>query len=505
MSRGLLIAVLLALSAGALADNFPRPAALQPAVDFWTRIYTEVSTDQGFIHDSNRLDVIYETLNLPPYASNAKREHLVNQAKERIAEALTTVGRGKRDDLSPVEARVLAAWPTGTSGPTLLQAARDVRFQLGQSDRFRAGLVRSRRWTPFIREVLNAQGLPPELEVLPHVESSFNPDAWSRVAAAGMWQFMPYTARHYMRVDHVVDQRMDPFTATEGAVRLLKRNYAITGTWPLALTSYNHGTSGVLRAARAVGSKDIGVIVSNYSGPAFGFASRNFYASFLAVLDVDRNAERYFGKLRLDTPVDYDEAVLADFVPAQALADATGVDLKQIRQHNPALREMIWSGEKYVPRGYTLRIPRDQLQMPLDTHIAAVPASLRFDHQQPDLTHKIAPGESLWVIARRYGTSVARLKSLNGLRSNNIRAGKTLILPGNVMPEPPLAGTTTRVASTASPGPGIYVIRKGDSLWSIARRFKVSQQQLLAWNDISEQQYLQPGQQLMISGDSLLN
>jgi len=497
MIRGLLFAALLMLSTVAGAGNFPRPASLEPAVQFWTRIYTEVSTDQGFIHDSDHLGVVYQTVDLPPHASNATRERIVKQHKAAVAEALTAVGTGKRDGLSTIEAEVLAAWPAGTSGASLKRAAQNIRFQLGQSDRFRDGLVRSRRWTPFIREVLAAQGLPAELEVLPHVESSFNPDAWSRVAAAGMWQFMPYTARQYMRVDHVVDQRMDPFTATEGAARLLKRNYAITGTWPLALTSYNHGTGGVLRAARAVGTKDIGVIVNNYEGRAFGFASRNFYTSFLAALEVDRNAERYFGKLSLDTPVDYDEVQLADFFPAQALAKGTGVSLDEIRQHNPALREMIWNGEKYVPRGYTLRIPRDRLQRPLDEHIAAIPASLRFDYQQPDLTHKIAPGESLWVIARRYGTSVSKLKSLNSLRGNNIRAGKTLILPGNVLPEPPLARPGTRVAANADPG--IYVIRKGDSLWSIARRFNISQQQLVVWNDISEKKYLQPGQQLKIA------
>lgn len=484
MLRGLTIAVLLLLGGAARADDFPRPAVLEPAVQFWTRVYTEVSTDQGYIHDAENLGVVYETLDLPEPASHATRQRAIRLARQRVATALTALGKGKRSGLSAIEAQVLAAWPKGTSNATLLRAANDVRFQLGQSDRFREGLVRSGQWKPYIRQVLADQGLPPELDVLPHVESSFNPRAWSRVAAAGMWQFMPATAREYMRVDHVVDQRMDPFTATEAAARLLKRNYAVTGTWPLALTSYNHGTGGVMRAARQVGSKDIGAIVRNYRGRAFGFASRNFYASFLAALEVDRNAGRHFGDLAIDTPTDYDVVPLSDYLPVRALVESMAINLEDIRRHNPALRDPVWSGDKHIPRGYALRIPRATLQRPLAEYIAAIPPGQRYGRQQPDLTHTIAPGESLWVIARRYDTSVRQLKSLNGLRGNTIRAGKTLVLPGSVAPEA---------------APKVYVIREGDSLWSIAQRFNISWKQLMALNGISEQQYLQPGQQLKIA------
>lgn len=496
MIKGLTIGALLLLSAAARAGDFPRPAVLEPAVQFWTRVYTDVSTDQGYLHDAWNLGVVYETVDLPSSSSRAARQQVVKEARQRVAAALRALGRGKRSGLSVTESGVLAAWPEGTANATLRNAANQVRFQLGQSDRFREGLVRSGQWKPYIRRVLANEGLPPELEVLPHVESSFNPRAWSRVAAAGMWQFMPATAREYMRVDHVVDQRMDPFTASEGAARLLKRNHAVTGTWPLALTSYNHGTGGVMRAARQVGSTDIGAIVRNYRGPAFGFASRNFYASFLAALDVDRNAERYFGELSLEAPTDYDVVPLPEYLPVPALAASLAVEPELIRRHNPALLDPVWSGDKHIPRGYALRIPRASLQRPLAEYIAALPASQRFDQQQPDLTHSIAQGESLWVIARRYDTSVQKLKSLNGLRGNNIRAGKTLILPGNAVAEPPLARTETRVASAT---PEIYVIRKGDSLWRIARRFKVSQEQLVAWNNISEKQYLQPGQRLKVA------
>lgn len=483
---------------GAHAGNFPRPASLEPAVQFWIKVYTEVSTSQGYLHDADNLAVIYERLEFEPYASSSQRLSAEKAAKARIGSALATIARGKRSNLSATEARVLAAWPEGTSARAFAAAAHNVRFQLGQSDRFREGLVRSGQWKPYIRQVLAAHELPQELEVLPHVESSFNPSAYSKVAAAGMWQFMPTTARDFMRVDHVVDERMDPFMATEGAARLLKRNYEITGTWPLALTAYNHGTGGMLRAAKYTGTKDIGVIAQRYRGPAFGFASRNFYPSFLAALEIDRHADRYFGALKLDAPTAYDTVIVRDFIAARALAQTAGISLEEMQRHNPALREPVWKGEKHIPAGYALRVPKAQVGRPLEQLVAAVPGNARFSYQKPDLTHRIRPGDSLSVIARRYGTSVSRLMALNGLRNHNIRAGRTLILPGNVTAEPALA---TRSVSVASSMPAEYVIRKGDSLWSIARRFQVSQQDLVAWNGISAKGYIKPGQKLKIASN----
>jgi membrane-bound lytic murein transglycosylase D len=493
VKRVLFLALLfICLQAG--ASNFPKPKTLEPAVDFWIKVYTGITTNQGYIHDSVDMTVVYETLELPEYASNRRRGTLVTNAKFLYVKALTALGKGKRSNLTDTETRALAAWPDSTSSKTFQAAAHNVRFQLGQSNRFKEGLVRSGQWKPYIRSVLAEHELPQELEVLPHVESSFNPSAYSKVAAAGMWQFMPRTAKDFMRVDHVVDERMDPFVATEGAAKLLKRNYSLTGTWPLALTSYNHGTGGVLRAARQVGTTDIGAIVQSYKGRAFGFASRNFYASFLAAMEVDQNAERYFGPIKMHAPTSYETAVVSDYIPANAFAQSTGIGIDSLREHNPALREMVWSGEKHIPRGYSVRVPSDHLNQPLAALLASVPATARYSHQQPDMEHRIVSGDSLSTIARRYGTSVSKLMTLNGMRNTRIRAGRTLILPGTVLSERTVASTTTLVSQS-----GVYVIQRGDSLWSIARRFKVSQKQLVAWNGISPKSYIQPGQKLKVT------
>ena len=175
-------------------------------------------------------------------------------------------------------------WATDTAPARFAEAADDVRFQLGQSDRFRAGLMRAGAWEAHIAEVLANLGLPAQIAALPHVESSFDPSAYSKVGAAGLWQFMRSTGRRFLRIDNAVDERMDPFRETEAAAQLLNYNYRLLGSWPLAITAYNHGAEGMLRAREQLGTDDIVRIVREYHSPTFGFASRNFYVSFLAAL-----------------------------------------------------------------------------------------------------------------------------------------------------------------------------------------------------------------------------
>src|SRR5690606_37387138 len=173
---------------------------------------------------------------------------------------------------SDEERRVLELFGDKPSDAELKAAASRVRFQLGQADRFREGLIRSGEWKPYIISVLEKRGLPRELAALPHVESSFDPTAYSKVGAAGMWQFTRSTGLRYMRIDHIVDERRDPFFSTDAAARLLEDNYAFLGSWPLALTAYNHGAAGMRRAVSQLKTKDIGVIVEKYRSRSFGFA-----------------------------------------------------------------------------------------------------------------------------------------------------------------------------------------------------------------------------------------
>ena len=500
----LLIGSLLAFSStpsGAASPVFPKPPELVPRVDFWKRIYTEVDTSGGFVHDARNVEIVYETIRFPSGLSQRSRDRKTRETKARYKSILRTLASGKRSSLSADQKRVLALFPQGVSNQTLRTASGQVRFQLGQADKFRDGLVRMGRWENYIRQVLSARGLPTELVALPHVESSFNPKAHSHAGASGIWQFTRSTGRLYLRVDYVVDERRDPFLATIAAARLLKANHETTKTWPLAITAYNHGGAGVERAVRKLGTRDIAAILDRYQSRSFGFASRNFYTEFLAALEVEENPQRYFGWVRKDAPEDPEIVVLDHFYRAKTLASTFGISTEALRTANPALLDPIWSGQKHAPKGYGLRLPRDPQRAGGRVMLARIPAGERFSEQVRDRHYRVQRGDTLSTIARRFHVKQSELMALNNLRNrNHIRIGQVLNLP---VKDPYRA-----VARTAHPdrvpepipADGLYRVRRGDNITEIAQRFGVGVKDLLAVNHIRNQNRISVGQVLQLPG-----
>ena len=162
-----------------------------------------------------------------------------------------------------------------------------------------------------------------------------------------------------MRIDRAVDDRMDPFRATDAAAQLLAYNHRILGTWPLALTAYNHGVAGMRRAVETLGTTDIVTIVRNYQSRTFGFASRNFYVSFLAALKIERDPQKYFGPIIPLKEAHFREVRMPAYVAVASLEHALAIDPETLRDLNPALRPAVWRGRLTVPRGYELRLPAD--------------------------------------------------------------------------------------------------------------------------------------------------
>ena len=505
---GLLFA---AASAYAQEELFPRPAALEPQVKFWVRVYTEVTTKEGFIHDDLLMgDVVYQTIKVGDDLSSRERRRRVERSVQTYRDIVTKLAGGARTNLNAEEQRVLALFPAGVTNAELRAAVQRVRFQLGQADRFRAGLVRSGTWKPYIYEQLAKQGLPRELAALPHVESSFDPTAYSKVGAAGMWQFMRSTGVRYMRIDHIVDERRDPFLATDGAVRLLAENYSNVETWPLALTAYNHGVSGMRRAIAQQKTNDIAVIVKKYESRSFQFASRNFYTAFLAALEVDSNPERYFPGVKINPPSDTGVIVLPDFLTTKTIGDALNLRESTLRELNPALADSIWSGDKLVPKGFRLRVPQDTFAVAEDL-IAAIDANERFAQQRQDLQHRVRRGDTLSQIASEYHVSLAALMRVNGLGAKDmIRVGQLINLPvaaQGATPAPTLLASDEPeakppVSSVVPAGaPGTYTVRGGDSIARIAKRLGVSPDELLAANSIKNGNLIIVGQTLRVPGN----
>ncbi len=487
-------------------EHLPRPAALEPAIRFWTRVYTEADTDSGFLHDAVNLAVVYRKVDYN------RRE--IEQYREQIRQDLRVLASGKRDGLTLHQQQVLDAWPDGVDNATLAAAASNVRFQLGQSDRFIAGLIRSGAYREHIEVVAAERGLPIELAALPHVESSFHPGAWSHAAAAGMWQFIRTTGQRFMRIDNVIDERMDPYTATYAAMSLLEYNYNLLGSWPLALTAYNHGAGGLARAVRATGTDNIATIISEYKGPSFGFASRNFYPQFLAVLDVERRARALFGVLHLDVAPEYLSFEMESYVEANVLADALGVSMEQLKFDNPALLPVVWEGGKRIPKGYSVKIQRNSVQGNLQARLGDIADSQRYTFQTPDINYVVRSGDSLSLIASRFDTSVDQLVSLNRLRDRHtIRVGQTLLLPHDtdmlthtlasedeavIGDDRFLAGNDNATTSTASLGENEYIVRSGDTVSGIARRYGISSSSIIAHNSLDSRGRIAVGQTLQL-------
>jgi len=431
----------------AATDTFPQPAELQPDVDFWVSIFTNVSTDEGVLHDNRHLGVVYEQLAMPAKFSRRERNRRVGERRKELQAVLRTLGDGKRDNLTTEEARVLALWPDDVSDATLQAAVGRIRYQQGLSDRFRQGLERSGRWRSFIESEFTALGVPLEIAALPHVESSYNPDARSHVGASGIWQFTRSTGRRFMRVDHVIDERNDPFAATSSAGKLLAYNYSITGNWPMAITAYNHGLAGVRRAMRQHGDTNYVDILRNYKGRTFGFASRNFYVAFLAAMEVDQNPEKYFPGTVRQPATNYAVIQLDAYLAVGDLATALGVTPAQLARHNQALQPTVWQGSKHLPRGFSVRIPAAMLDASIDDLLAGVPDDRWASEQLPDLFHTIARGDTLSQIAEVYKTRVSTLVALNNLGSSHrIRAGQRLRLPA----AGPAPGVDPPAATTAA-------------------------------------------------------
>src|SRR6516162_7592955 len=440
-------ALLAGTYAHAADDPMPRPPQLERDVQFWIRVYTQIDTNAGFLHDQSNLGVVYDTLHFAPDSPPVERQHLVDQTRERYAAALRRIAGSGDGPLSADDERVRELWGVEGTPARLRAAVDDIRFQLGQADRFRGGLLRSGAWETHIAETLANLGLPPELAVLPHVESSFNPSAYSKVGAAGLWQFMRSTGRRYMRIDGAVDDRLDPFRSTEAAAQLLAYNYRVLGTWPLALTAYNHGTAGVRRAKETLGTDDIVRIVRSYSSRTFGFASRNFYVSFLAALNIDRNPDKYFGPLPKETEAHFHEIEVPAYVSMSSLEHALRMEPTELRALNPALLPGVWNGAQRVPKGYRLRLPADGSHWNSQLLAQRLTPGEMFAGQRAPPRYRVQRGDTLAALADRYGVSIESLAGMNRLRTS------AHLSPGRVLTVPETTTITLAAATSSSAVP----------------------------------------------------
>lgn len=342
---------------------FPAPPALQPQIAFWQNVYAGWARSQVALHDNRHMDLIYEVITLPGPVSESYSDSQKAWLKTRYESLRATLSvlESKimsRTPLTSGEQALAARIQSSSGGPGAIVGASDrLRSQRGLRERFKRGLEISGRYDAVFRQTFREAGLPEDLAYLPHVESSFQNHAASSVGALGMWQFMPGTARQFMMMNTAVDERRDPVASAQGAARYLSNAYNRLDSWPLAITSYNHGVGGMARAKAEVGS-DITAIVQRYSGKGFGFASRNFYAEFLAARNIARNPQRFFPEgLSYEPALNQDRIRLRQAVAVHTLASYYEVNAGELAALNRAWNPPAQNGRIPLPAGTMVWLP----------------------------------------------------------------------------------------------------------------------------------------------------
>jgi membrane-bound lytic murein transglycosylase D len=373
---------------------FPVPAGLESSIEFWKKVFSEYSLAQLIYFDPLDPSRIYEVVTV---GEDSRTNEYINGERSRIAAANDV-------DIERVKA------------------------QRGVKERTAAGIKRSGRYIAQIQQIFRDRELPAELSFLPIVESSYDIYARSSVGALGVWQFMPATGRQYMRVSRDIDERRDPLESSRAAAAYLKQAYEYLGSWPLAITSYNYGQAGVARAVAEVGSNNLVDLIQGYNHQYWGFPPKHFYAEFLAAVEIGTNIERYFPGLELDRAAPMREQELTTNMSIASLLNSTGLSRDELFGWNPAITPTT----RIVPAGYRVKLPSDRTIEPLVTVVQVQQVTRQPQPKaQPQVVHhQVKRGETLFLIAQRYGASVKRILQANGLRhAHLVRVGTTLRIP----------------------------------------------------------------------------
>ncbi|MCD6293166.1 MAG: LysM peptidoglycan-binding domain-containing protein [Deltaproteobacteria bacterium] len=379
-------------------------------------------------------------------------------------------------------------------------------FSTVQTRFMHRSLARSHRYLGMMRKILREHDVPEELAYMVLIESGFTTHAYSRARACGPWQFISATGRRYgLKINAWVDERRDPVKATYAAAAYLCDLYTMFDSWYLAAAAYNAGEGKIQRAMRRHKTDDF------WQMARFRYLkreTREYIPKLLAAIMIAKEPEKYgFTDIEYEEPFTYDLVKVDDATDLKALAWAAGARVDEIRKLNPELT--YWCTPPQV-KAYELRVPDGSGQR-CERSLLSLPPEKRITFRK----HRIRPGDTLSTIARRYHTGIEQIKELNGLRSCRIRAGRDLLIPVRVSGRGVVvfdrqiypSGSPSTLAYSSS-GSGVsgkktrYRVRKGDSLWKIARRYHVRVADLQRWNGLGRRTAIKPGQMLKLSSRS---
>jgi len=349
-------------------------------------------------------------------------------------------------------------------------------FQNRLRPNFETWLARSGTYAPMIQTVLRENDLPEDLLYLALIESGFNPKAYSRSKATGIWQFMKGTGKRYgLRIDRWIDERRDPVKATHAAVKYLTELYDMFGSWPLALAGYNAGEGRVYRTIVRVRTRDFWTLrESRHLRPE----TRNYVPKFMAATIIAKDPERYGFSVEYESPLAYDEVEIKNATYLSAIARYAGVTVKELRKYNPELKRNVTP-----PRapGYKIKLPPGKKEVFM---AAYSPENQEQIFIGRSFKHRVRKGETISSISHQYGVSINLLLESNALnRHSIIHVGQQILIHES----PEQVG-------------GKHRIRRGETISTIASKYKVSMRKLLEANNLHKRSVIRAGQSLVIPG-----
>jgi len=379
------------------------------------------------------------------------------------------------------------------------------RSRNGVFDRW---LHRAGYYLPVMKQMFADSGLPQDLAYLPIIESGFNPHAYSRAHAAGIWQFIPSTGRAYgLRQNYWIDERRDPLKSTGAAIRYLSKLYGDFGNWHIALASYNCGEGGMGRAIRRSGN------VYDYWALSLPKETMNYVPLFLGSVIIAKNPDVFDFVLQDSVVFNPDTVFINDCVEMATIANGINVPLDTLTRMNPHILHWCTPPDMqdvrlYLPKGYADAFREFYKDLP-------------DDKKTKFYRYRVQSGDNLLQIARNFRVPVEALREINKMKTNYIGVGKYLIVPVPVSDSVPSAmlshlNTTEkgRRSSAASYGGGgqrgkaapaprtgrkiSYKVRTGETLYSISNTFGVSVRDLMSWNYLASPRSLKAEQTLVI-------
>lgn len=360
------------------------------------------------------------------------------------------------------------------------------------------GMERQGKYQPMIERILKEEGVPLDLIYLCQAESAFEPRALSRAAAKGMWQFISSRGKEYgLRQTWWIDERSDPEKSTRAAARHLKDLYQMFGDWYLAMAAYNSGPVRVQRALDRTGANNFWTLAEKRALPK---ETINYVPNILALTIIGKNPDNYGFSVAPAQPVETERVSVDKATDLRVIAEAIDLPVEELRDLNThVLRWTTPPGDPdfqlILPKGYADKF---------NEQIASLPEAKRVLFRE----HVVRKGDTLGIIAGKYGTTTAQLVQANNLgKTPVLKIGRTLIIPMSEstppQPKPRLASASTTTTTTAARSRSLtYTVKSGDTLAKIAARFNTTVDKLKTWNHLSSSR-LTVGKRLIIGTEKV--